>query len=42
MRDLMNNCIEEMLAYSKKMIKELLVAPLDHKIVHERANELGH
>ena len=42
MRDLLNKCLEEMVAHSKRMIKEMLHEALDHKIVREKTNELGH
>ncbi len=42
MRDLLTKCIEHMLAYSQKMIKDYLHEAKDHKIVHERTDEQGH
>jgi len=42
MRDLMSKCVENMLAYSQKQIKDSLHEARDHKVVHERTDENGH
>ena len=41
-RDLVAKCVESMLAYSQKQIKDYLHEAKDHKVVHERTDEQGH
>ena len=42
MKELMNLCVENMLAFSQKAIKDYLHEAKDHKVVHERTDENGH
>ena len=42
MRELMNKCVENMLATSQKQVKEYLHEAKDHKVVNERTDEKGH
>lgn len=42
MRELMNKCVENMLATSQKQVKDYLHEAKDHKVVNERTDENGH
>jgi hypothetical protein len=42
MKELMNLCVENMLAYSQKAIKEYLHEAKDHKVIHEKTDGNGH
>ncbi|TNV78862.1 hypothetical protein FGO68_gene498 [Halteria grandinella] len=42
MKELMNLCVENMLAFSQKAIKDYLHEAKDHKVIHERTDENGH
>ena len=38
----MNKCVENMLAYSQKQIKDYLHEAKDHRVIHERMDDQGH
>lgn len=40
-KDLLNRCVENMLAHSTKNLKEYLHEAKDHKIIQERFDETG-
>ena len=42
MQDLLYKCVDNMLAYNQKGIKDYLHEAKDHKIIHEKNDENGH
>jgi hypothetical protein len=42
LKDLLELCVEHMLAFSQKMIKDYLHEAKDHKVILERTDENGH
>ena len=41
LKNLLNKCVEQMLAHSQKQVKDLLLEAKDHQVIHERLDEHG-